>query len=212
MHEGWRAWCKPLPERQEDSVATSTSGRFRSPCPPAEVEPPPPLSGLSPVRGKPLIGRVDGGQLSSDAGVLALREVERRLGIAERLAARIDDPRPAQRVRHEVGDVLRFRVPMIAAGYEDADDADSLRHDPAFEPALGRLPNDAALRSQPTLSRLENLPGPRSLPRMGRAMHGRAPLRQLPAGAAAHRARHRRHLHTAHGGRQLRLFDADYDE
>jgi hypothetical protein len=54
---------------------------------PAKVEPTPPLPGLSPVAGKPLIARFDGGQLSSDAGVLALREVERRLGVADRLAA-----------------------------------------------------------------------------------------------------------------------------
>ncbi len=45
------------------------------------------LPGLSPVGCKPLIARFDGGQLSSDGGLLALREVERRLGIADRLAA-----------------------------------------------------------------------------------------------------------------------------
>src|SRR3712207_9282238 len=62
---------------------------------PVKVEPTPPLPGLSPAAGKSIIARFDGGQLSSDAGVLALREVERRLGIAERLAACIEDPRPA---------------------------------------------------------------------------------------------------------------------
>src|SRR5215213_897958 len=117
---------------------------------PARVEPTPPLPGLSPVMGKPLIARFNGGQLSSDAGVLALRTVEQRLGIAERLAACIDDPRLAERVRHEV--------------------ADSLRHDPAFKLALGSLPGGDALCSQPTSSRTENLPGTRSLLRVGRAM------------------------------------------
>src|SRR5215213_4387903 len=107
---------------------------------PARVEPTPPLPGLSPVMGKPLIARFDGGQLSSDAGVLALREVEQRLGIAERLAACIDDPRLAERVRHGVAEILRFRMLMIAAGYEDGNDADSLRHDPIFQLALDRLP------------------------------------------------------------------------
>ena len=91
---------------------------------PATVEPTPPLPGLSPVAGKPIIARFDGGQLSSDAGVLVLREVEQRLGIAERLAACIDDPRLPERVRHEVADILRFRMLMIAAGYEDGNDAD----------------------------------------------------------------------------------------
>jgi len=178
---------------------------------PAKVEPTPPLTGLSPVGGKPIMARFDGGQLSSDAGVLALREVERRLGIAERLAACIEDPRLAGRVRHEVDDILRFRLLMIAAGYEDANDADGLRRDPAFKLALGHLPSDAALRSQPTISRLENLPDPRALLRMGRAMVELycGSFRQVP----------RRIVlgiddtfDTVHGGQQLRLFNAHYDE
>ena len=137
---------------------------------PVKVEPTPPLASLSPVAGKAIIARFDGGQLSSDAGVLLLREVEQRLGVAKRLAACIDDPRLPERVRHEVADVLRFRMLMIAAGYEDGNDADSLRHDPAFKLALDQLPGGDALCSQPTISRLENLPGTRSLLRMGRAM------------------------------------------
>ncbi len=178
---------------------------------PAKVETTLPVPGLSPVAGKPLIGRFDGGQLSSDAGVLALREVEQRLGIAERLAACIDDPRLAERVRHEVADILRFRMLMIAAGYEDANDADSLRCDPAFKLALGRLPNEAALCSRPTISGLENLPGARSLLRMGRAMVELycGSFRQVP----------RRIVldiddtfDAVHGGQQLRLFNAYYDE
>jgi hypothetical protein len=151
---------------------------------PAKVEATPALPGLSPVCGKPIIARFDGGQLSSDGGLLALREVERRLGIADRLAACIDDPRTPERVRHGVADILRFRMLMIAAGYEDGNDADSLRHDPVFKLALDHLPDGAALCSQPTISRLENLPGPRALLRMAR--DGWAVLRQLPAGAAAH--------------------------
>ena len=161
--------------------------------------------------GKPLIARFDGGQLSSDAGVLALREVEQRLGIAERLAACIDDPRLAERVRHEVADILRFRMLMIAAGYEDGNDADSLRRDPAFKLALGQLPSGAALCSQPTISRLENLPDLRALLRMGRAMVELycGSFRQVP----------RRIVldiddtfDAVHGGQQLRLFNAYYDE
>jgi hypothetical protein len=119
------------------------------------------LPGLSPVSGKPIIARFDGGQLSSDAGVLVLREIETRLGIADRLAACLADPRAAWRVVYSIADILRFRMLMIAAGYEDGNDADSLRRDPAFKLALGRLPDGAALCSQPTISRLENLPRPR---------------------------------------------------
>ena len=76
----------------------------------------------------------------------------------------------AERVRHEVADILRFHMQMVAAGYEGASDADNLRRHPAFRPAFGRLPNDAALCSQPTISRLENLPTAPSLLCMGRAM------------------------------------------
>ena len=70
---------------------------------PAKVEPTPPLAGLSPVAGKPLIARCDGAQLSSDGGLLALREVEQRLGLANRLAACIDDPRVPERIRSASG-------------------------------------------------------------------------------------------------------------
>ncbi|MCW2240912.1 hypothetical protein M2351_005551 [Azospirillum canadense] len=57
------------------------------------VDPTPTLPGLSPLAGKPVIGRFDGGRLSSDGGLLVLREVEQRLRVAERLAACIEDPR-----------------------------------------------------------------------------------------------------------------------
>ena len=76
---------------------------------PAKVEATPALPGLSPVCGKPIIARFDGGQLSSDAGVLALREIESRLGNADRLAACVADPRAAGRVVHGVADILRKR-------------------------------------------------------------------------------------------------------
>jgi hypothetical protein len=178
---------------------------------PVKVEPTPPLQGLSPAGGKPIVARFDGGLLSSDGGLLALREVERRLGLAERLAACIDDPRLPERVRHGAAEILRFRMLMIAAGYEDGNDADSLRHDPIFKLALDRLPDDAALCSQPTISRLENLPGQRALLRMARTMveFYCGSFRQVP----------RRIVldvddtfDAVHGEQQLRLFNAHYDE
>jgi Transposase DDE domain group 1 len=178
---------------------------------PAKVEPTSLLPGLSPAAGKPLIARFDGGQLSSDGGLLALREVEQRLGLAERLAACIDDPRASERVRYGLADILRFRMLMIAAGYEDGNDADCLRHDPVFKLALNQLPDGAALCSQPTISRLENLPDLRALLRMARAMVGLycASFRRVP----------RRIVldvddtfDAVHGEQQLRLFNAYYDE
>ena len=125
------------------------------------------LPGLSPVAGKPVRAAFDGGSLTSDAGVLVLAEIERRLGIAERLAGCLSDPRDPDRVRHTLAEIIRFRTLMIAAGYPDANDSDALRADPAFKMAVGRLPESGAdLCSQPTISRLENLPGRVALIRM----------------------------------------------
>src|SRR5215211_4865466 len=179
---------------------------------PAKVEPTSLLPGLSsPAAGKPLIARFDGGQLSSDGGLLALREVEQRLGLAERLAACIDDPRASARVRHGLADILRFRMLMIAAGYEDGNDADSLRHDPVFKLALNQLPDGAALCSQPTISRLENLPDLRALLRMARAMVGLycASFRRVPRRIVLDLDDT---FDAVHGEQQLRLFNAYYDE
>ncbi len=127
------------------------------------------LPGLSPVRGKPVHVTFDGGRLTSDAGVLA--EVERRLGLAERLARCLTDPRAPERVRHTLAEMIGFRMLLIAAGYPDANDCDGLRIDPAFKLAVGRLPESGAdLCSQPTMCRLEKLPGAVALKRMMTAM------------------------------------------
>jgi hypothetical protein len=121
--------------------------------------------------GKPVHVAFDGGRLTSDAGVLVLAEIERRLGLAERLAACLNDPRSPDRVQHGLEEMIRFRTLMIAAGYEDANDCDALRVDLAFKMAVGRLPESGAdLCSQPTMCRLENLPGRIALTRMMDAM------------------------------------------
>ena len=98
------------------------------------------LPGLSPVQGKAVVARFDGGRLSSEGGLLALREIESRLGLADRLATCLKDPRAPERVVHRLAEIIRFRMLMIAAGYEDGNDADSLRADPMFKLALDRLP------------------------------------------------------------------------
>jgi Transposase DDE domain group 1 len=129
------------------------------------------LPGSSSIAGKGVRVAFDGGRLTSDAGVLLLAEIERRLKIAERLARCLSDPRAPERVRHTLAEMLRFRMLLIAAGYPDANDCDSLRIDPAFKMATGRLPESGAdLCSQPTMCRLENLPGPTALKRMMAAM------------------------------------------
>src|SRR5579863_4772278 len=170
-----------------------------------------PLPGLSPVAGKKVVAEFDGGRLSSDGGVLTLREIEGSLGIAERMAACIEDPRAPRHVTHSMAEILRFRLLMIAAGYEDGNDADSLRCDPMFKMALDLTPSDRELCSQPTISRLENLPDARALLRMGRAMvdlycesFQRVPKRiTLDIDDT---------FDAVHGGQQLGLFNAHYDE
>jgi len=79
------------------------------------------------------------------------------------------NPRNAAQVTHSFADIVRFRLLMIAAGHEDAVDANTLRGDPMFEMALDATPSQCDLRSQSTISRLENLPR-RAFVRMGRAM------------------------------------------
>ncbi len=133
-------------------------------------DPMPPLPGLSPGSGKTVVAKFDGGLLSSDGGVLVLREVEQRLRVADRLTACMVDPRAPDLITHSLADILRFRLLMIAAGYEDGNDASSLRSDPMFKMALDLSPSDRELCSQSTISRLENLPNARTLLRMGRAM------------------------------------------
>jgi DDE family transposase len=170
-----------------------------------------PLPGLSPVAGKELVARFDGGRLSSDGGLLVLREIERRLEVADRLAACIDDPRDPGSTVHPVADIIRFRMLMIAAGYEDGNDATGLRTDPLFKLALERVGSDRDLCSQSTISRLENLPDARTLLRLGRALVDVwcGSFRQVPKRIVLDVDDT---FDAVHGGQQLRLFNAHYDE
>jgi len=169
------------------------------------------LPGLSPVQGKAVVARFDGGRLSSEGGLLALREIERRLGLADRLGACLKDKRAPEKVVHRLTEIIRFRMLMIAAGYEDGNDADSLRSDPMFKLALDRLPSGEELCSQSTISRLENLPDLRALLRLGRAL--------VEQYCGSFRAVPKRIVldiddtfDRVHGGQQLRLFNAFYDD
>jgi Transposase DDE domain group 1 len=120
---------------------------------------------------KKVTAAFDGGRLTSDGGVLLLAQAERQLGVAKRLAACIADPRDQSRVIHDLDDILRARMLAIACGYEDADDLDTLRHDPGFKLALGKLPGgETGLASQPTMSRWENAPTTRELVRLTGAL------------------------------------------
>jgi hypothetical protein len=92
--------------------------------------------------------------LSSDAGLLPIREFDRRLGWTEGFAAQLADNRRGS--LHALVEMVRQRVFGILAGYEDQNDHDTLRSDPIFKLVAGRCPDDNDLASQPTLSRFEN--------------------------------------------------------
>jgi len=167
---------------------------------------------LPSVARKKLSVGFDGGQLSSDAGVLLLRGVERKLGLAGRLASCIREWRKPERIEHPLAEMLRLRMFAIASGYEDADDCDSLRHDPIFKMAVGRLPESGdPLCSQPTMSRLENAPSKGEIARLMVAMvdqfcksYRRAPVSiTLDIDDT---------FDAVHGHQQLSLFNAHYDE
>jgi hypothetical protein len=154
----------------------------------------------------------DGGQLSSDAGVLLLRNVEGRLGMARRLSECLKDKRDPDLILHTVEEMLRLRMFAIASGYEDADDCDSLRYDPIFKMAVGRLPESGEpLCSQPTMSRLENAPSKIEIARMMAAMVDQfcSSYRRAPASITLDIDDT---FDAVHGHQQLSLFNAHYDE
>jgi hypothetical protein len=113
----------------------------------------------------------DGGRLSSDGGLILLGDPDDQIGLTRDLAAVLRDPRDPRRVHFTLHDLLKQRVMQIAAGYEDANDANTLRHDPLFKLLLGRLPESGPpLASQPTISRFENRVSRPELYRMARVL------------------------------------------
>ena len=161
---------------------------------------------------KKITAAFDGGRITSDGGVMLLAAAERRLKLAEKLAAAIRDPRDPARVRHSLIDILRARIFAIACGYEDANDLDRLRHDPAFKLACGRLPDSGQdLCSQPTCSRLENLPDLRTVIRLGRVLVDLW-LSSYPAPPECVTLDIDDTLDVVHGHQQLSLFNGHHDE
>jgi hypothetical protein len=97
-------------------------------------------------------------RITSDSGLLLLREADHRLGITESLAERLHDPRRDDRIRYQLVELLRERIYAFAVGYAAQDDADRMAHDPAMKLAAwnrpGEQPLDERMASQPTQSRL----------------------------------------------------------
>ena len=154
------------------------------------------------------------GVLSSDAGLLAVRQFDERVGWSACFAACLQDERGAP--THSILSMIRQRVYGIIAGYEDCNDHDALRTDPIFKMIAGRLPDGDALASQPTLSRLENSVAPAALFKLIDLM--------IELGVQRLKAKHAGTLprrvtidldptdDPAHGDQQLALFHGFYDQ
>jgi hypothetical protein len=166
---------------------------------------------LPAVRRKKLTVDFDGGNQSSDGGLLLLREAERKIGVCRRLADAMPDHRDPNRLRHAMFEMVMARSSAIACGYEDANDFDRLRHDPLMKVAVGRCPQSgAALASQSTISRLENAPSKSEATRLCAALvdqlattvkPGRLEILDIDDTFCA-----------AHGGQQLAFWNAHHDE
>ncbi|HRD07982.1 MAG: IS1380 family transposase [Bacteroidales bacterium] len=126
---------------------------------------------LFPVSNKQIELSFTGYDISSDGGLLLLREVENQMGLINRISNCITDNRDQRYVDHTIREMLTQRVFQIAAGYEDCNDCDDLRDDMIFKTCAGRLPQTGlSLASQPTMSRLENSIKSQDLYRIGQEL------------------------------------------
>ena len=126
------------------------------------------------VGGREVVSRNDGGDITSDAGLLLVSLADKKLGLTRAMSGAITDHRDQDKVVHGVKEMVRERIYAICQDYEDANDLDTLRHDPALKTACKRLPKSGeALASQPTISRFENMPGVKEQVRLAVAMASR---------------------------------------
>src|SRR6202158_1281565 len=166
---------------------------------------------LPSIRRKKLTVDFDGGNESSDAVLLLLRQAERKLGVCRRLAEAMPDRRAPDRIRPAMFEMVMARVAAIACGHKDAIDLDRLRHDPLMKVAVGRCPETGApLGSQATISRLENAPSKTESARLAAALldqfgttvkPGKQEILDIDDTFCA-----------AHGGQQLAFWNAHHDE
>jgi hypothetical protein len=152
----------------------------------------------------------DGGDLSSDAGLIPLALSDQRLGLTAALAAAIHDARDPRRIDHTLHDLIRQRVYMMAQGYFDANDANALRDDPLLKLALGRTPAQEPLAGQSTLSRLENAVTRADVEGLARVLLAQFVARCGPAPQEVTLDLDP-YADECHGSQQLSLFNGHYD-
>lgn len=172
--------------------------------------PPPPqlrlqLAGLKEIR-----MNFEGGDITSDAGLLLIRAFDEEQKFTERISRLIFDPRQSGKIVHEQVSMIRQRIYQIAAGYQDCNDADRLRYDPTLKVVCATESGEAELASQPTLSRLENRVGKWELVKLSAYL--------LEVGLPRKQRRRRVILDIdstddpCHGQQQLALFNGFYDQ
>ena len=166
---------------------------------------------LPAIQRKKLTVAFDGGQLSSDGGLVLLRQAEARLGIAARLAVARRDIRDPARIDHAMIELMRSRMFAICCGYEDGNDLNRLRHDPLLKMAVGRCPESGdPLCSQSTMSRLENAPKAITAARMTAALVDQfCQSFAEPPGEVLLDIDDT--VDEVHGGQQLSFWNAHYD-
>lgn len=121
------------------------------------------------ISGKSLHIDFNGGKLSSDSGIVLLREFIEKLGIIDKVVDLLPDDRHPSYVKHTTKELLTQRVLQIIAGYEDGNDCDVLRNDPAFKLGCGKASEtDDPLASQPTMCRFEHRIDNKTLVRLAR--------------------------------------------
>lgn len=164
-------------------------------------------------KNRPVVADFSGGHLTSDAGLLPLRELDQRLGWSEAAARLLTDSRDPAKVRHETTHLLRQRLFALAAGYQDANDHTRLRTDPALKLLCDRtLTEEDDLASQPTLCRFENSVTARQVARLNRLLvkqyvqlHRKQPPQQIILDVDPTDD-------PCHGHQQLALFNGFYDQ
>lgn len=164
------------------------------------------------VHSRTIRARFDEAPISTDGGAVLLRSIDLRLRLLETLAAALPDERDPRYVLHTYLDQMRQRVYGIAEGYEDCNDAQTLRDDPMLKVCCDREPDGLALASQPTLSRFENEADSRSCYRLAKALlesyfvrHPRRPRQRIVLDLDTT-------CDPTHGQQEFSFFNAFYDE
>jgi hypothetical protein len=171
----------------------------------------PPTLAFPAVGNRTVNARFDGGDLTSDAGLLFLAQADQRLGLTDKMARLLGERRQTGKIRFDLVTLLKERIYAIAAGYEDCNDLDTLKDDPALRIACGKdIQAHRALASQPTLSRFENAVTARELLRLGTLLSQTA-VAQLPKATKHVYLDLDATVDPTHGQQELSLFDGHYD-